>query len=235
MESAGQVIAEVAAPASAETESRRLARWELVSLITTAFIIEWALLPFAGRSSPLLIVPLALVAWLIFSSLRARGETWRVLGLGFDNFYKAARLLALPMASLAVVLIVAGWWLRFAGYGEPRSGRALLNVFLWSVVWGFIQQFVLQAFVNRRAQIVFGGRGVASVVFVACVFAMLHAPNLWLMALTFGGGLLWSYVYQRAPNLFALALSHAVLSWLLVATIPAGLLKGMRAGYNYFI
>jgi membrane protease YdiL (CAAX protease family) len=139
------------------------------------------------------------------------------------------------MASLAAVLVVAGWRLRVAGYGEPRAGRALVSVFLWSVVWGFIQQFVLQAFVNRRAQTVFGGRGAVSIVFVACVFAMLHAPNLWLMALTFGGGLLWSYVYQQAPNLFALALSHAVLSWLLVATIPAGLLKGMRAGYNYFI
>lgn len=235
MESGRQFVAEVVAPASDDGDARWLARWEIVSLITTVLIIEWVLLPLAGRSSPLLIVPLALVAWLIFSSIRARGETWQTLGLRFDNFHKAARLLALPMAAVAVILIVAGWWLRVAGYGEPRAGRALFGVFLWSVAWGFLQQFVLQAFVNRRAQIVFGGRGAASIVFVACVFALLHAPNLWLMVTTFAGGLLWSHVYQRAPNLFALALSHAVLSWLLVWTIPAGLLKGMRAGYNYFI
>lgn len=218
-----------------EPDSRRLAMWELVSLITTVLIIEWVLLPFAGRSSPLLIVPLALVAWLILSSVRVRRETWRTLGLSFDNFYKSVRLMALPMAFVAGVLIIAGWCLRDAGYGEPRSGRALLGVLLWSVVWGFLQQFVLQAFVNRRAQIVFGGTGKASIVFVACVFALLHAPNLWLSVLTFAGGLLWGYVYQKAPNIFALALSHAILSWLLVASIPAGLLKGMRAGYNYFI
>jgi membrane protease YdiL (CAAX protease family) len=59
-------------------------------------------------------------------------------------------------------------------------------------------------------------------------------PNPWLMTATFFGGLMWSYVYQREPNLWALALSHAVMTAILVITVPYGALHGLRVGYNYF-
>ena len=73
------------------------------------------------------------------------------LGLGeigwrLDNFWQAARLLALPMLA-AVVLIV--------GFGLMRGslrfvGRQMLEWALWLPLWGLMQQYVLQGFVNRR-------------------------------------------------------------------------------------
>ncbi|MCA1630821.1 MAG: CPBP family intramembrane metalloprotease, partial [Acidobacteria bacterium] len=93
--------------------------------------------------------------------------------------------------------------------------------------------YVLQAFINRRAQEIFGA-GWRSVLLVALLFGLLHLPNPWLSAATFLGGLVWAHSYQRAPNLFALALSHAVMTWVLVSTIPSDALHGLRVGYKYF-
>ena len=77
--------------------------------------------------------------------------------------------------------------------------------------------------------------GSASVVFVASIFALLHLPNLWLTIATFLSGLMWAWVYQRVPNLLALALSHAVLTVILVLTVPYSALHGLKVGYGYFL
>jgi membrane protease YdiL (CAAX protease family) len=45
---------------------------------------------------------------------------------------------------------------------------------------------------------------------------------------------MWAWVYQRAPNLWALALSHALMTWVLISTLPADALEGLRVGYKYF-
>jgi membrane protease YdiL (CAAX protease family) len=104
---------------------------------------------------------------------------------------------------------------------------------VWLPVWGLMQQYVLQGFINRRAQIIWG-RGLRSILLVALLFALLHMPNLWLSAATFLGGLVWAAVYQRAPNLPALALSHGLMSLLLASSLPASTLNSLRVGIRYF-
>jgi membrane protease YdiL (CAAX protease family) len=96
-----------------------------------------------------------------------------------------------------------------------------------------MQQYVLQGFINRRAQILFG-RGSKSVLLVALIFALLHLPNPWLSVATFAGGLVWAYVYQRTPNLLALALSHALMSMLLALSLPPSTINSLRVGIKYF-
>jgi membrane protease YdiL (CAAX protease family) len=54
------------------------------------------------------------------------------------------------------------------------------------------------------------------------------------MVATFAGGLIWAYIYQRAPNLFALALSHALMSMLLACSLPAQTINSLRVGIKYF-
>ena len=111
---------------------------------------------------------------------------------------------------------------------RPIAGQLALGF-----AWGFVQQYVLQSFINRRAQIVWQ-RGVRSVLLTAVIFALLHFPNPWLMLITFIGGLVWAFVYQRAPNLFALALSHSLMTWVLVSTLPTSALNHLRIGFKYF-
>jgi membrane protease YdiL (CAAX protease family) len=206
-----------------------LALWEIASVISSFIIAEWMVLPFAGNSKLVAALPIGLAFALVLVSHRARGETAREIGWRLDNFWQAARLLILPMIAAAILIVGIGAMMRSLRF----DGRQILEWALWQPLWGLAQQYVLQGFVNRRAQILFG-RGWRSVFLVAFVFALLHLPNPWLAVATFTGGLLWSYVYQRAPNLLALALSHALMSMLLACSLPAQTINSLRVGIKYF-
>jgi membrane protease YdiL (CAAX protease family) len=219
----------------AANDSRALAAWEIISVITSTLVAEWAVLASVGGDSPWLALPVALALALVVYSHRARGETLRDLGWRFDNFGRALALLAPPMLAGTALFALVGW----LGFGRPfrpgggRAGYELLKITVWGVGWGLLQQYVLQAFVNRRAQLLWG-RGAASVLLTAAVFALLHLPNPGLTAATFLGGVVWASVYQRAPNLFALALSHAAMTWVLISAFPDSALRGLRVGFKYF-
>lgn len=220
---------------ASSSSSRSLAAWEIASLVSSTLVAEWAVLAVDGLSKLWLVPPVALAFVLMIYSHRLRGESLRDLGWRFDNFWPALRLLLPAMLVGAGLLALAGrlWFGAALRSGEARAGWSLLGLPVWGFAWGLLQQLVLQGFVNRRAQLIFG-KGAASVALCAAVFALLHLPNPLLTAATFAGGLLWAWAYQRAPNLLALALSHAVMTWVLVSTLPGSALGGLRVGYKYF-
>src|SRR5947207_11932637 len=142
---------------------RALAGWEIASVVSSIFIaewlgsvaVEWARIAVAFR------IGLAFV--LSISSHRLRGETARDLGFRFDNFFRAAGLLTLPMIVTAIVCLAIAWW---AGeridFWRWHLSRPLAMQLILGFAWGFIQQYLLQSLVNRRAQIILG-RGWLSV------------------------------------------------------------------------
>lgn len=207
---------------------RVLAAWEIASVTVSVLIAEWIVLTFA-ISKLFLAVPIALAFTLMFLSHNARRESAREIGWRFDNFAQAARLLALPMIAAAIVLVTIGLMLKSIRFERGQ----ILGWLAWLPIWGLAQQYALQGFINRRAQILYG-RGWRSVLLVALIFTLLHLPNPWLSVATFVGGLLWAYVYQRAPNLPALALSHALMSMILALSLPADTLNSLRVGIKYF-
>jgi membrane protease YdiL (CAAX protease family) len=208
---------------------RTLAAWEIASVTTSFLIAEWTILPFVGNNKLIGALPVALAFALMILSHKARGESLRELGFRFDNFFQAMRLLILPMLVATILIVMIGWLT-----GGLRFDPALLRTrFLLLPVWAFLQQYVIQSFVNRRAQIVYG-RGALSIIVVALIFALFHFPNPWLSLATFLGGFLWATVYQRAPNLYALALSHSFMSLLLALALPPSILNSLRVGFKYF-
>lgn len=216
-------------------DERALLVCEIISVVSSVLLAEWAVLALAEWNRSALLVPVVLACALMFTSQRLRGETARELGLGGANFTRALRLLV-PLMIGGALLLVLGAWLRFgtlATWERARGGWALVGFAVWGGAWGFVQQYALQAFINRRLQMLWG-TGWHTTLVVAALFALLHLPNPALTAATFAGGLMWAWVYQRAPNLWALAISHAVMTWVLIVTLPAGALAGLRVGYKYF-
>lgn len=211
---------------------RSLAVWEIVSVVTSCLIAEWVITAVAGGSNVLIAIPVALAFAFMFVSHQLRGESLREIGFRWDNFGQAVRLLLVPMVLGALVLLVIGYLNSSINFARWRGGQSLLVMPLLGIAWGLIQQYALQGFLNRRAQMVWG-KGTVSILVVGLLFAVLHLPNPALMAATFAGGLIWVAVYQRAPNLFALAISHGLMTWVLISTLPSEMLHGLRVGYKF--
>ena len=209
-------------------EVRGLALWEIASVVTSCLIAEWVMFSFAGRSKLTIAIPTLLALGLMYFSHRERGETFSDIGFRTDNFLAACRLLLLPTAIVVALIIVLGWLTSHSISLAPWRNR-----FLLLPLWALFQQYVLNGFINRRAQLAFG-KGLKSVVLVATVFSLFHFPNPLLAVLTFVGGLIWAAAYQRQPNLYALALSHALSSLTLALVISPKLLESLRVGFKYF-
>ncbi len=213
---------------------RALAGWEIASVVSSIFIAEWLASIAADWTRIFLAVPIGLAFVLSISSHRLRGETARDLGFRFDNFFRAAGLLTLPMIVTAIVCLAIAWWTgERIDFLRWHVSRPLAAQLILGFAWGFVQQYMLQSLVNRRAQIIWG-KGWLSVLVVAAIFAGLHLPNPALTVTTFIGGVIWAAVYQRAPNIFALAFSHSLMTWIVVSTLPASALHHLRIGFKYF-
>lgn len=221
-------------PLPTALSDRVLAGWEIASVTSSIVVAEWLLAAPAGFSKLVIAIPVVLAVLLMLASHRVRRETLRDIGFRFDNFLPALYLLLVPVVLAAGVCLLIAW-----GQSSP------INFFRWhpnrnlafqlaiGFVWGLVQQYALQGFINRRAMIAMG-RGWASVIVVAAIFGVLHLPNPWIVLITLVGGAVWAAVYQRAPNLFALAISHSVMTWFVVSTLPASMLQHLRVGVGYF-
>jgi membrane protease YdiL (CAAX protease family) len=213
---------------------RSLAGWEIASVMSSILIAEWMAATAAGFAKAIIAIPVALAILIVILSHRLRRESLRDIGFRFDNLLKALSILAVPVLSTALLCLLAGWKL-----GTPvnflrwHPNRHVVLQFAVGFCWALAQQYVLQGFVNRRAMI-WTGRGWGSVLVVAAIFALLHLPNVWITAITFVGGFIWAAIYQRVPNLFALAITHSLMTWFIVSTLPPTALHHLRVGLGYF-
>ena len=205
-----------------------VAGWEIASIVLSFGIGEWIVFAFAPGSRWLLVVPTLCAFTLAVYSHIQRKESLRTIGWRLDNFAQALRSLAVPTLVCGIILFSIGWM-----KGSLHFDRT--NLWSWAsglLIWATAQQYFLQGFINRRAQIVFG-KGKTSVIIVGVLFAIMHLPNPVLTIATLIGGMLWAAAYQRVPNLFALGISHALLSSMLAMSLPNWLLNNLRVGFKY--
>jgi len=219
---------------------RAIGGLEVASVLASVFLTTWVMIPLQPEPRWLIGAPGLFAIALIVNSQRIRGERFHDLGLTGRNFGKALRLIAVPTLAAAAVIATVG----YATNSFHRTSHFWTNA-LFLPVWGITQQFVLQAFIYRRVRGLLVAESASpdeqrrqarwAILATAALFSLAHLPNLMLMVLTLIGGLMWSWVYERAPNLLALGLSHATLSFLLMTSAPDWLLPSLSVGYKHFL
>lgn len=170
---------------------------------------------------------LGAMVWFIAATVVHR-RPLRELGLGIAGLKEAA-----PIAPLA--LLVAGGIITLA-----RSAGTLHDLYgvnaIWLHIlgyglWALQQQFVAQSFIFTRLERVLGpGR---AVIVTGVLFSLAHVPNSFLMAVTLGGGLVFSEIFRRHRNIYPLAVAHAFIGLALAIAVPDSTLRHMRVGIGF--
>ena len=190
----------------------------------------WVADPLVDVPGPWVVLPVVVVVALCIAHNRKSGD-W-----GFSRRAFAPALLW--SIGLTVPLVAALWFIGRATGPAPIRPAPVLD-FLYVMVWGGAQQFVLQTVILRESQAVAGlsrakSRGRGAVLLAAVIFATLHLPNPFLVIVTFTGGLAWCWIYSRHPNIAPLALSHAAATVVILLSFAPAVTGGLRTGWHYF-
>jgi membrane protease YdiL (CAAX protease family) len=226
--------------AAAKISMRAVTALEIASVVVSILIAVWAVIPLQPDRRWLIYIPGALALALIVNSQRIRGESLRDLGFTGRHFARTLKLLLWPTLLAAAVFVSIGY----------STGSIHRNTNFWATVfflpiWGMFQQYILQGFIYRRVRFLLvdetapverrKSRTNLAIIVSSAIFAFVHLPNPILTILTLIGGMVWSWIYERAPNLFALGLSHGLMSLMLMTTMPPWLLESMSVGYKHFL
>jgi len=207
----------------------RVALAELLVAFVAFFVIEWAVLPayqkqFRAIDYAAIGLGLALVAWLFWRD-RRNVARW---GVGGKNFLPAALLLAAPTIVFIAVPLAARQFV--GGRIEPR--RLLLALATYPV-YALAQLGLFQVFLVGRLRRISDSAAAVTIV-SAGMFALVHWPNGLVMIACAGPAAVWTLVYLKRPNLYALAISMGLSAAVLANVLPREeVLKNMRTGPIY--
>jgi len=194
------------------------------SLAITAIILgyQWVAAPLVSVRGPWVAVPVVLIIGLCILHNR-RTREWGFAARAFWPAFGWCVLLTLALGG-------ALWTIGRSLGPAPRRDEPWLD-FLYVIIWGGAQQFVLQTVLLREAQ---ATAGRAAVLVAAALFAAFHLPNPFLVAVTFAGGLTWCWIYARHPNIVPLALSHAAATVIILIAFNPSVTGALRTGWRYF-
>ena len=192
-----------------------------MAIVAIVFAYLWVADPLVDVQGPWVALPVLLILAVSFTH-NMKTADW--------GFSRRAFWAALAWSIALTVPMGAALW--FIGHAQPASPerRAPLLDFLYVLVWGGAQQFVLQTVILREAQAAL--RRGATVV-AAAIFASLHLPNPFLVTVTFVGGIAWCGIYARYPNIVPLALSHATATVIILMSFNRDITGGLRTGWRY--
>ncbi|HXN49540.1 MAG TPA: CPBP family glutamic-type intramembrane protease [Bryobacteraceae bacterium] len=162
----------------------------------------------------------------------ARREDIRWLGFGSKQFRAGVPLL-LAAGSAACLFLAAG---SAAGTMRRMTPGEMAMGFAAYIVWGVFQQYLLNGFLaNRLAEFTARPRSPLVPLAAAALFALVHLPNWFLMAVTFAGGYLSVRVYQRYRSLYVLGIAHALIAFSLFLAVPDSISGHFLIGPRFVI
>ena len=126
-------------------------------------------------------------------------------GFRWDNFLQSFR--SCLYFTIPAIALLIGYSFLFQRF--PLPSTFWMICFLYPV-WGIVQQFALQGLVHRNL------REIIKPVFSRCLilgilFSFAHLFDWRLVLLAFPIGFVFSWIYNRYPNLWALGICHGIL------------------------
>jgi membrane protease YdiL (CAAX protease family) len=201
---------------------RKLAMLEPLLMLSLIFAYIWKLR---------LVHPhcwIAIPALMFLSHLLHR-ESARALGFGLHNLSDCLHELAPLLLLIALLLLTAGVLLRTIR--QTGFDGALLAAAAY-LPWGLAQQYALNGYFLNRLDAAVSAR--AASVLAALLFSLAHAPNPFLMAITFPLGWCATLLYRRSRNLYLLGIAHAAIGLLLFLVVPDSVSHHLRVGPGWF-
>ncbi|MFW6133907.1 MAG: type II CAAX prenyl endopeptidase Rce1 family protein [Planctomycetota bacterium] len=202
---------------------------EVVGYVAVFAAYVWMALPDAGRLGAwnAAFAVFAIGAPVALNLLH--GDRPADSGLRVDTLAGSAREVAVATGVMGAGVVAVG--LAAGGFHWDTGARFAERAGLY-LGWGLVQQYLLQAFALRRLR---QARlpTPAAVALAAGLFALVHAPNWPLVAVTFPAGVVWSVLFCRRANLLTLGLAHAGLAVLLYHAWPMAWHMGLAIGPEY--
>ena len=170
----------------------------------------------------------AIILALMLASHALRRETPAKLGFTLRNFEDALVRFTPVVLLLALTLLAAGSIARTIRHITPESGFASLVLYFG---WGLFQQYAVNGFfVNRFMEF----SPARAPLLAALLFSAAHAPNWFLMLVTFVGGYVSAIVYLGSRNLYFLGLAHGLFGFLLYLVVPDTISHHLYVGPKWF-
>lgn len=205
-----------------EKKSRVINLLEALTLFLAIMLYIWA--PRSGWC-------LVIIAIMVLCSHLSRKESLAKLGFRPTDFQKCFRENYRRLFGLAGLIIYFGLWL-----GDVRKIsllQALRSVSIY-LIWGLAQQYLLNGyFVNRLAGFWGSANYKSTALSAATLFSLAHAPNWFLMAVTFVGGYACVRIFQKYRNIYFLGLAHGLIGFLLYLLVPDSISHGLKVGPAY--
>ncbi len=191
--------------------------WECLTVWLTALGLVWWIVP--ARNGWLTAAGILVFIGLLLRSKRRHGESWRDWGVRADTLWPALRLL-IPYTLGIIGLFALAWGVgglpfNLEFWKHPKLPRQLVEYPLWALA----QEGICLGFFARRLHALWPAAPWGASLLSASIFASLHLPNFPLTLACFVVGIGWARIFLVRPNLWASALSHAVLGIFLVRVL----------------
>jgi hypothetical protein len=175
-------------------------------------------------------------SWIVFpvwlaASFALHKDTPKALGWRADNFWKAAKGLALLLVPSIVALCVAG--LALGALHRPFDHLLTPRHFFGYMAFCLLQQLGLNSYATTRLLGATESPARASLI-AGTIFAALHWPNPVLVPLTWIGGVAMSWLFARERNILTLAVGQGILGTLVWWAFPVAWHHSMRVGPGFY-
>lgn len=157
------------------------------------------------------------------------GEEAETLGFRRTNFTRCAEAFAPTLLFLALALLSTGILLQTT---RPICFDQGLMGFAGYCLWGLFQQYVLNGYFVNRFHDAAPARYVPAL--AGALFATVHLPNWFLMAISFVAGYLCAQIYLKYRNLYFLGIAHGAIGFLLFLVVPDTISRHLTVGPAWF-